>query len=172
MNSTWVPVSFCRSKPPTCADAFWLTNLASPGCAFIQSTSDLRSSAGSVFFAISSIGLIEISPIGAKSVLQIVIEIVDDAADMGVPLADVDGVAVGRGAREPPDADAAAGAADILDDHRLAERCPHLVRHDPRRDVGRPAGRERHDQRDGARRKIVGASGGYERDESEREGDK
>jgi hypothetical protein len=46
--------------------------------------------------------------------LQIVIEIVDDAADVGVPLADVDGVAVGRGAGEPPDADRAAGAADIF----------------------------------------------------------
>ena len=53
--------------------------------------------------------------------LQIVVELVDDAADMGVPLADVDGVAVRRGARDAPDRDAAAGAADVLDDDRLAE---------------------------------------------------
>ena len=86
--------------------------------------------------------------------LQIVIEIVDDAADMGIPLADVDGVAVGRGAREPPDADRAAGAADILDDHRLAEERPHLVGHDAPGDVGRAARRERHDQRDRARGKV------------------
>ena len=53
--------------------------------------------------------------------LQIVVEVVDDAADVGVPLADVDGVAVGRRARDAPDRDAAAGAADVLDDDRLAE---------------------------------------------------
>ena len=45
---------------------------------------------------------------------------------MGVPLADVDGVAIGRGARDRPTADRAAGAADILDDDRLAERSPIL----------------------------------------------
>jgi hypothetical protein len=44
---------------------------------------------------------------------QIETDIVDDAADMGVPLADVDGVAVGRCAREPADADRAAGAAEF-----------------------------------------------------------
>ena len=54
--------------------------------------------------------------------LQVVVELVDDAADVRVPLADVDGVAVGRGARDAPDRDAAAGAADVLDDDRLAER--------------------------------------------------
>ena len=41
---------------------------------------------------------------------------------MGVPLADVDGVAVRRRARDAPDPDAAAGAADILDHDGLAER--------------------------------------------------
>ena len=98
--------------------------------------------------------------------LQIVVEIVDDAADMGVPLADVDGVAVGRGAREPPDADRAAGAADILDDHRLAEERPHPVRHDPPGHVGRAARRERHDQGDRAGGKVLrvnGSAGGNKR---------
>ena len=80
--------------------------------------------------------------------LQVVVQIVDDAADVGVPLADVDGVAVGRSARDAPDRDAAAGAADVLDDDRLAEDRPHLLGHDAGRDVGRAARRERHHQRD------------------------
>ena len=40
---------------------------------------------------------------------------------MGVPLADVEGVAVRRGAGDAPDADAAAGAADIFDHDGLPE---------------------------------------------------
>ena len=87
--------------------------------------------------------------------LQIVIEIVDDAADVGVPLADVDGVAVGRRPREAPYPDRAAGAADILDDHRLAERRPHLVGQNTPGNIGRAARRERHDQRDGAGGEIL-----------------
>ena len=70
MNNAFVSVSFCSNRPPTCAEAFWLTNLASPGFALIQATSVLRSSAGSAFFAINSIGLMEINPIGAKSVCR------------------------------------------------------------------------------------------------------
>ena len=85
---------------------------------------------------------------------------------MGVPLPDVDRVAVGRGAREAADADRAAGAADILDNHRLAERSAHLVGHDARGDVGRSARRERHDQRDRARGKIVGMRGRKKRNAS------
>src|SRR6516225_6730473 len=68
-------------------------------------------------------------------------------------------VTVGRGAREPPYPDRTAGAADILDDDHLAERGAHLVGHDPRRDIGRAAGWERHDQRDRTGREIIGASG-------------
>jgi hypothetical protein len=41
---------------------------------------------------------------------------------MGVPLPDVEGVAVRRRARDAPDPDAAAGAADIFNDDRLPER--------------------------------------------------
>ena len=67
---------------------------------------------------------------------------------MGVPLADVDGVAIGRGARDAADRDAAAGAADVLDDDRLAERRPHALGHDARGDIGRAARRERNDERD------------------------
>ena len=92
--------------------------------------------------------------------LQIVIEVVDDAADVGVPLADVDGVAVRRCAREAPYPDRAAGAADILDDHRLPERSPHLVGQNTAGNIGRTARRERHDQRDGAGRVSLGVNGG------------
>ena len=89
--------------------------------------------------------------------LEILLQVVVAAdrsavADMGVPLADVDGVAVGRRARDAADADAAAGAADVLDDHRLTERGPHALRQDARHDVGRAARRERHDHRDRPRR--------------------
>ena len=84
--------------------------------------------------------------------LQIVVQRIDDGADMGVPLADVDRVAVGRRAREPADADRAAGAADVLDDHRLAQQRPHALGQNAGRHVGRAARRERHDHGDLARR--------------------
>ena len=60
--------------------------------------------------------------------LQIVIEIIDDAADVGVPLADIDGVTVWVGTRQPPDADRAAGAADIFHNNRLTEERPRSRR--------------------------------------------
>ena len=91
---------------------------------------------------------------------------------MGVPLADVDGVAVGRGAREPPDADRAAGTADIFDDHRLAEERAHLVGDDAAGDVGRAARRERHDQGDRAGGKVLrlnGRAGGQKQREEQRD---
>ena len=43
----------------------------------------------------------------------------------------------------------AAGADDVLDHELLAERARHVLGDDARDDVGRPAGRERHDQGDG-----------------------
>jgi hypothetical protein len=45
-------------------------------------------------------------------------------------------------------AEGAAGAADILDDHLLTERLGHGFGDQPRDRVGRPAGRERHDDGD------------------------
>ena len=106
----------------TFAAAFWLTKLILPGLAFIQATSSFSVFAGRSFLATMSCGLFEISADRLEVLLQVVVELVDDAADMGVPLADVDGVAVGRGARDAADRDAAAGAADIFDDDRLPER--------------------------------------------------
>src|SRR5262249_17422483 len=84
--------------------------------------------------------------------LQIVIQGIDDAADMRVPLADVDGVAVGRRTRDAPDRDAAAGTANVLDDDRLTQQRPHLLGHDARGDIGRAARRERYDEGDLTRR--------------------
>ena len=72
-----------------------------------------------------SCGLIRHKADRLEILLQIVVQLVDDAADVGVPLPDVDRVAIGRRARDAPDGDAAAGAADILDDDRLPERGPH-----------------------------------------------
>ncbi len=65
---------------------------------------------------------------------------------MRAPLADADGVAVGLGAREPADAEVAAGARHVLDHHRLAERLPHRLGDDAGDGVERSAGRKRRDQ--------------------------
>jgi hypothetical protein len=82
---------------------------------------------------------------------EIVIEFVDDAADMGVPLTNVEGVAIRCRTGDAADADAAAGAADIFDHHGLAERRPHALRQNPGGGIGRSARRERYHQRDGPR---------------------
>ena len=106
--------------------------------------------------------------------LQVVVQFVDDAADMSVPLPDVDGVAVRLRACDTPDCNAAAGAADVLDHHRLAEMRAHAVGHDARNRVGRSAGRERHDQRDLARWKgllRVDAGNGGAGEKHSRDGD-
>jgi hypothetical protein len=86
-----------------------------------------------------------------KILFEIVIELVDDAADMGIPLADVEGVAIGCRAGDAPDPDAAAGTADIFNDDRLPERCAHALGQDTGGGVGRSARRERNHQRDLAR---------------------
>src|SRR4029077_17391906 len=46
----------------------------------------------------------------------------DGIDDVSAPLTDADGIAIGRGAREPADADIAARARDVLDHDRLAAR--------------------------------------------------
>jgi hypothetical protein len=55
------------------------------------------------------------------------------------------------------DPDTAAGAGDVLDDHRLAERAAHALGQDAGKDFGAAPGSERHHHGDGARRKIFGA---------------
>jgi hypothetical protein len=85
------------------------------------------------------------------------------------PAAEAQRVAVGRGARDPADADIAGGAAHVLDSHGLAERPAHPVRHDAADRVRRAAGGERHHHGDRARgvglRARVAATG------NERNGD-
>ena len=70
MKLTFSLVACSNRMPVTCAAAFWLTNVILPGFAFIQAMSPLRSSAGSAFLATISCGLIDISPIGSKSVCR------------------------------------------------------------------------------------------------------
>ena len=72
--------------------------------------------------------------------------------DVTRPIADAQRVAVGRRLRRAGDADAGPGAGHGLDDHRLTERDAHAFAQDPGERVGRPAGGERHDDRDGMRR--------------------
>src|SRR6188768_1633124 len=67
-------------------------------------------------------------------------------------MTDADGVAIGRGARDALNAEAAAGAGDILHDDRLAERYLHALAENPPDRVRRPAWTGRRDQGDGARR--------------------
>ena len=63
-------------------------------------------------------------------------------------------VAVRRSPRGAQAGDGAGRAGDVFDQHRLPQRPPHVLGENPRQHVGRPAGRERHDQRDGTRRKA------------------
>ena len=59
-------------------------------------------------------------------------------------MADAERVTVRSGASDLADADAAAGAADVLDDHALVQRNLHALGEDARDRVGRPAGRIGH----------------------------
>jgi hypothetical protein len=84
--------------------------------------------------------------------LQIVGQPIDHAADVSVPLSDIDRVTVGRGARDAADGNAAARTADVFDDHRLTEHRPHSFRHDACNYVRRSTWREGDDERDRAGR--------------------
>ena len=64
-------------------------------------------------------------------------------------------VAVIGGARGARGGGGAAGADHVLDDDALAERLRHMRGDDARDDVGRAAGRERHDHGDGAGRIVL-----------------
>ena len=59
-------------------------------------------------------------------------------------------VTVRIGGGDTAGAQRAAGAADILDDHLLAEHLGHRLRDQPGHGVGRPARGERHHHGDGA----------------------
>jgi hypothetical protein len=81
-----------------------------------------------------------------------------DGRGVRTHLAHQDGVAIGLGAHGAGRAGGAAGARHVLNDHLLAERARHVVGDDARGNVGRAARRERHDQRDRARRIGLGPS--------------
>ena len=61
-------------------------------------------------------------------------------------------VAVGAGLGDRLRADDGVGAGAVVDDDLLAEVLAHLLADQPAEEIGRPARRERHDQRDLARR--------------------
>jgi len=65
--------------------------------------------------------------------------------------------------RDDVDADGAAAARTIVDDHLLAHRLEIFLREHARNQIGTAAGRERHDQADRAFGVIVafGGEGGY-----------
>ena len=67
---------------------------------------------------------------------------------LGPHIADRDGVTVRLGLDGAGHPDGPAGAADILDDDWLAERARHMLPHQAGDDVGRAAGRKRHDHGD------------------------
>jgi hypothetical protein len=74
---------------------------------------------------------------GFEVLQQVELEGIDRAArDVGPPLADAEGVAVGRRARDTADTDGAARAGDVLDDDGLAEGGAHALGHDARDHVG------------------------------------
>ncbi len=92
---------------------------------------------------------------------------------MRAPMTDADGVTVAWRARHAPDADIAAGARHVLDDHRLSQRRAHAVADEPCDGVSWAAGRIRHHDGDGARRKALrGSRPGGERAAEGEHGDK
>ena len=80
------------------------------------------------------------------------------------------GVAVGCRACDRAGTDVAGGAGAVLDHDRLAHRLVQMLADDARQDVGRSAGRPRHDQRDRTARIGLreGGRGGEARKRSER----
>jgi hypothetical protein len=70
-------------------------------------------------------------------------------------MAETNGVAVRRRAHRAGHTDRSAGASNVLDQDSLPERRLHPGGKDARHDVGRPAGREWHDDGDRPRRIIV-----------------
>ena len=88
-----------------------------------------------------------------KILEHVVLDRIDGArAHVAQPIADAQRIAVRRRACRTGDADAAAGAGDILDHHGLAELSREIIGKDSRDGVGDAAGRHRHDDGDGTGR--------------------
>ena len=87
---------------------------------------------------------------------EVVAELVDRAVgDVGAEMAKTDRVAVRRRPHRAADADRTTRSRDVLDQHGFAERDLHALGEDPRHRIRRPAGGERHDDGDGAGRKVL-----------------
>ena len=133
---------------PACA---WLSEAE---FAFTCATNSFRSFAGKSFLAAMMMreARDEADRLEILGGLVGEVRIERDRSGVRAHLAHQDGVAVGIGAHRPGRAGGAAGAGDVLHDDLLAERARHVVGGDARGDVGRAAGRKRHDQRDRAGR--------------------
>src|SRR5262249_19758219 len=82
----------------------------------------------------------------------VVLETITRAVEnMRLPMADADGVTIGRCTRDTAHADAPARAGHILDNYRLTGRSPPMLCENTSECVRGPARRERHDNGDGAR---------------------
>src|SRR6516165_12757410 len=70
---------------------------------------------------------------------------------MRLPMADADGVTIGRCTRDTAHPDAPTRTGHIFDNYRLTERCPHVLGEDTCEGVRGAARWERHDNGEGAR---------------------
>src|SRR5262249_57829257 len=84
--------------------------------AFNHATSPCRSCAGTAFLATINCGLVAIIATGSVS----------------APMADADGVAVRRRARDLADANGAGSAGHVLHHDDLPDRCTHALGHNAR----------------------------------------
>jgi hypothetical protein len=93
---------------------------------------------------------------------QIILERIQcSIRNLAIPVSDGQGIAVGRCACHPADADASVGPAYVLNYNGLTERHSHAFGHKAREGVHRPARGGRHHHRDRARR--IGLRPGYPR---------
>ena len=98
------------------------------GLALSQAISPFRSSAGRLFLPTINSGSLPIRMIGSRSFKQIELQGVEAAGQhMRGRGADAQRVAVGGRANRAADAEAAGGAADVLDDDGLAENGPQTL---------------------------------------------
>ena len=86
-------------------------------------------------------------------------------------IADRDGVAVGLRLGRADHAQGPAGAADVLDHERLAERARHMIADKAGYDIGRSARRERHDHGDRLIRILGGGWCAVQRERKKATGD-
>jgi hypothetical protein len=143
-----VPVNCCSRIPDTCAARILVDERDLAGVCLHPGDKPLQIVRRQRLSGDHELRIDGDQPDRLEILLQIVVQGIDDAADVGIPLADVDRVAVGRRTRDAPDCDAASGAADVFDDDRLAEQRPHLLGHDTPGHIGGSAWREWDDDRD------------------------